>query len=152
MVATMKSTAPATVTAKSGMILPATIDQRTDLNLIITVMTVYYKQSGCLGSFDTAVQIADAMRDASAVILTYVALDGEMTSRCLWPMAISLTKEKKIAVRGYDTLRRTTRSLRLDRILSCHPLTTPDDMETEEPQEPHQDFEDSPQGRAIAAR
>jgi hypothetical protein len=127
---TTQSTPPRTVVAKSGMILPATLDQRTDMNLITTAMTIYYKQSGCLGSFDTAILLADAMRDSSAVIVQYVALDGEMTARCLWPTSISFTKEKKIAAKCYCTLRREWKTFRLDRMLACHPLTTPDDIET----------------------
>src|SRR4051812_43461072 len=114
-------TAPRTITAKSGMVLPTTLDQRTDMNLITTAMSIFYKQSGCLGSFDTAVQIADAMRDASAVVVMYVALDGEMTARCLWPQSISFTKEMKISVRAYCTMRRTLRTFRLDRVITCHP-------------------------------
>ncbi len=37
-------------------------------------------------------------------------------------------------------MRRETRSFRIDRMLTIHELTTPDDMEGE----PSQDFEDSP--------
>ena len=82
------------------MILPATIDQQTDFNLITTAMAIYYKQSGCLGSFDTAVQVADAMRDSSAVVVLYVGLDGGQDARVLWPNSISLTKDKKIVCKA----------------------------------------------------
>src|SRR5437870_3809578 len=85
-----------TVVAKSGMILPATIDQQTEFNLITTAASVYYKQGGCKGSFDTVIAVADAMRDSSAVIVHYVALDGEQTARCLWPTRIAFTAEKNI--------------------------------------------------------
>ncbi len=37
-------------------------------------------------------------------------------------------------------MRREVRSFRIDRMLTCHELTTPDDMAGE----PSQDFEDSP--------
>ena len=123
------STAPRTVMTKSGALLPATIDQQTDFNLITTAITVYYKQSGCLGSFDTAVKVGDAMRDSSAVVVLYVGLDGGQDARVLWPDSISLTKDKKIVARCYCTMRRQWKTFRIDRMLTCHALTTPDDAE-----------------------
>jgi predicted DNA-binding transcriptional regulator YafY len=116
-----------TITAKSGMILPATINQQTDFNTITTAMTIYYKQSGCLGSFDTALLVSDAMRDSSAVVVLYVGLDGRQDARVLWPQSIGMTKANKIATRCYCTLRKEWRTFRLDRMLTCHALTTPDD-------------------------
>jgi predicted DNA-binding transcriptional regulator YafY len=124
-----QSTAPRTVTAKSGMILPTTINQQTDMNLITTAVTVFYKQGGCKGSFDTVMRVADAMRDSSAVIVLYVALDGEQAARCLWPNSISFTKDKNLVARCYCTLRGEWKTFRIDRMLTCHPLTTPDDAE-----------------------
>ena len=129
MVTTAQFTAPRIITAKSGMILPATIDQSTDFNLITTAMAIYYKQSGCLGSFDTAVLVADAMRDSSAVVVLYVGLDGGQDARVLWPNSISFTKEKKIVCKAYCTMRRAWKTFRIDRVLTAHPLTTPDDCE-----------------------
>ncbi|MGI8687651.1 MAG: hypothetical protein ACR2M3_03640 [Thermomicrobiales bacterium] len=126
---TSQSTAPRTVAAKSGMILPATIDQQTDMNLITTAMAIYYKQSGCLGSFDTAILVADAMRDSSAVVVLYIGLDGGQDARVLWPNTISFTKEKKIVARCYCTMRKQWKTFRIDRMLTCHALTTPDDAE-----------------------
>jgi predicted DNA-binding transcriptional regulator YafY len=128
-VVTIQSTASRTVTTKSGALLPATIDQQTDFNLITTAMAIYYKQSGCLGSFDTAILVADAMRDSSAVVVLYVGLDGGQDARVLWPNSISFTKDKKIVARCYCTLRRQWKTFRIDRMLTCHPLTTPDDIE-----------------------
>jgi len=118
-----------TITTKSGDSLPATIDQTTDFNAITTAMAVYYKQSGCLGSFDTAVLVADAMRDSSAVVVMYVGLDGGQDARVLWPNSITFTKDAKIVARCYCTLRRQWRTFRIDRMLTAHPLTTPDDCE-----------------------
>jgi hypothetical protein len=129
MVTTVQSTAPRTVTCKSGMILPATIDQFTDFNLITTAMAIYYKQSGCLGSFDTAILVADAMRDSSAVVVLYVGLDGGQDARVLWPNSVSFTKEKKIVAKCYCTMRGQWKTFRIDRMLTCHALTTPDDCE-----------------------
>jgi len=111
------------------MVLPTTIDQHTEFNLITTAVVVYYRQGGCKGSFDTAMLVADAMRDSSAVIVHYVALDGEQTARCLWPNTISFTKDKNIVCRAYCTLRREWKTFRIERMLTCHPLTTPDDAE-----------------------
>ncbi len=129
MVTVTQSTASGTVTCKSGMILPATIDQSTDFNLITTAMAIYYKQSGCLGSFDTAVLVADAMRDSSAVVVLYVGLDGGQGARVLWPNSITLTKDNKIVAKCYCTMRKQWKTFRIDRMLTCHGLTTPDDIE-----------------------
>ncbi len=118
---------PRQLTTKSGDPIPSTINQQTDFNVITTAMTVYYKRSGCLGSFATALLVADAMRDASAVVALYVALDGEQQARVLWPQSVTLSKDAKIVARCYCTLRKQFRSFRLDRVLSCHELTTPDD-------------------------
>ncbi len=123
-----QNTTPRTGSAASGMLLPATIDQQTDFNLITTAMAVYYKQSGCLGSFDTAIAVADAMRDGSAVVVLYVGLDGGQDARVLWPNSISLTKENKVVARCYCTMRREWKTFRLDRVLTCHALSTPDDI------------------------
>ena len=130
MVTVTQSTASRTVTCKSGMILPATIDQQTDFNLITTATAIYYKRSGCLGSFATVVAVADAMRDSSAVVVMYVGLDGGQDARVLWPNSISLTKENKIVAKCYCTMRKQWKTFRIDRMLTCHELTTPDDCET----------------------
>jgi len=126
---TTNGTTPRTIITKSGYPIPATIDQQTDFNMITTAMAVYYKQSGCLGSFDTALLVADAMRDSSAVVVLYVGLDGGQDARVLWPNSISFTKDKKIVARCYCTMRRQWKAFRIDRMLTCHELTTPDDAE-----------------------
>ncbi len=124
-----QSTAPRTVTAKSGMILPCMVDQLTDLNLVLTAVTVYYKHAGCKGSFDAVIRVAEAMRDSGPVVVLYIGLDGGQDARVLWPNSISLTKENNIVAKCYCTMRQQWRTFRLDRILTCHPLTTPDDAE-----------------------
>jgi len=125
-----QSTASRTITTKSGMLLPATIDQSTDFNLITTATAIFYKMSGCLGSFDTVVTVADVMRDSSAVVVLYVGLDGGQDARVLWPNSITFTKENKVVARCYCTMRREWKTFRIDRMLTCHELTTPDDCET----------------------
>jgi predicted DNA-binding transcriptional regulator YafY len=148
---TINGTTVRAVTAKSGMILPATITPQTDFNLMDTACVVYNRMNGHVVSYDTLEKVKDAMRDASAVIVMYADAKGEIAARCLWPMSVTLTKDSQITARCYCTLRREYRSFRLDRMLTCHELSTPDDAETAD-DEPHQDWEDSPQGRALAAR
>src|SRR6476469_6141367 len=101
-----QSTAPRTVTSKSGMILPATIDQQTDLNIGLAAIATYYKQTGCKGSWDTAMRVTEAMQDSSAVVVLYIGADGGQDARVLWPNSISLTKDSNIVARCYCTLRR----------------------------------------------
>jgi len=75
------------------------------------------------------VQVADAMRDSSAVVVLYVGLDGGQDARVLWPNSITFTKENKIVCKAYCTMRREWKTFRIDRMLTCHELTTPDDAE-----------------------
>src|SRR3954453_18470555 len=107
---TTNGTTVRTIIAKSGMVLPATITPQTEFNTITTAISVYYRQSGCLGSIDTAYLVADAMRDGSAVVVLYVGLDGGQDARVLWPSSIGLTKENKIVARCYCTMRRQVRT------------------------------------------
>ena len=50
----------------------------------------------------------------------------------LWPTAVSVTKDAYLTPRAYCTLRREWRTFRLDRMVACHALTTPDDAEPQE--------------------
>jgi predicted DNA-binding transcriptional regulator YafY len=147
---TSQSTAPRTIVAKSGMILPATITPQTDFNLMETACIVYQRFNEYKVPYATLDMIKDAMRDGSAVVTLYADAKGEIAARCLWPSSVTLSKENQITCKAYCTLRREWRSFRLDRMLACHELTTPDDILADD--EPHQDWEDSPQGRALVAR
>lgn len=126
---TVTQSTPRTVTSKTGLVLPATITPQTDLNTGIAAMATYYRLAGGEGSWATAMSVVTAMQDSSAVVVLYVGLDGGQDARVLWPLAITITKENKIAVRAYCTLRRMVKTFRMDRILTCHALTTPDDIE-----------------------
>jgi len=125
----IQCTAPRTVAAKSGMILPATIDPQTDFNLMEVACHVYSRYNGYKVAYDTLALVKDAMRDASAVVVMYADAKGEIAARCLWPNSITLTKEHQIVTKAYCTMRREVRSFRIDRMLTIHALTTPDDCE-----------------------
>src|SRR4051794_13749461 len=146
-VVTVAQSTTRTVVAKSGMVLPATITPQTDFNLMETACAVYHRFNGCKVAYDTIEKVKDAMRDSGAIVALYCDAKGDVEARVIWPEAVTLTKDNAITTRAYCTLRKEWRSFRLDRIVSCHPLTTPDDVIEEEPQEPHQDWEDSPQAR-----
>jgi len=118
-----------TVTAKSGMILPTTITPQTDMNLLVTAIAVYHRFNERKVAYDTLEKVMEAMRDASAVVTMYADSKGELAARVLWVSSITLTQERAITCKAYCTLRRQWRSFRLDRMLSVHPLTTPDDMQ-----------------------
>jgi len=137
---TAQSTTPRTVAAKSGMILPTTIDPQTDFNLMEVACHVYSRYNGYKVAYDTLALVKDAMRDSSAVVVLYIGADGKQDARVLWPNSITLTKDNAIVCKAYCTMRREVRSFRIDRMLTCHELTTPDDMAGE----PSQDFEESP--------
>ena len=57
-------------------------------------------------------------------------LDGGQDARVLWPNSITFTKDSKIVCKAYCTMRRQWKTFRIDRMLTCHELTTPDDAET----------------------
>ena len=130
MVTVTQSTASRTVTCKSGMILPATITPQTDMNLMVTAIAMYHRFNERKASYDTLEKVMEAMRDGSAVVVMYTDAKGELAARCLWPVSISLTRAHDITAYCYCTLRREFKSFRLDRMLTCHALTTPDDCET----------------------
>jgi predicted DNA-binding transcriptional regulator YafY len=125
-----QSTTVRTVTAQSGMILPATITQQTDFNLMETACIVYSRFNEHMVAYDTLEKVKDAMRDGGAVVTLYADAKGEVAARCLWPNSVTLSKENAITCTAYCTLRREWRSFRLDRMIACHVLTTPDDCET----------------------
>ncbi len=130
MVTVTQSTASRTITAKSGMILPATITPQTDLNMLVTAIAMYHRFNERKVAYDTLEKVMEAMRDSSAVVVMYTDAKGELAARVLWPLSISLTRANDITAYCYCTLRREFRSFRLDRMLTCHELTTPDDCET----------------------
>lgn len=123
-----------TVTSPAGAIVPASCDQQTDLDLLPACIEAYHVATGGTVALDTITQVVEAMRDASAIVALYMDAKGEVAARVLWPSAVSVTKDKHLTTRCYCTLRREWRSFRLDRMVSVHPLTTPDDAEPEERQ------------------
>ncbi len=127
---TMNGTASRTITAKSGMILPATIDQQTDMNMLVTCIAMYHRFNERKVAYDTLEKVMEAMRDGSAVVTMYTDAKGELAARVLWPLSITLTKANDLTAYCYCTLRCEFRSFRLDRVIACHELTTPDDCET----------------------
>ncbi len=130
MVTVTQSTASRTITAKSGMLLPATITPQTDMNLMVTCIAMYHRFNERKVAYDTLEKVMEGMRDGSAVVVMYTDAKGELAARVLWPLSITLTKDSNIAAYCYCTLRRECKSFRLDRMLTCHELTTPDDCET----------------------
>ncbi len=125
-----QSTAPRTVTAASGMILPATITPETDMNMMVTAIALFHSFNERRTDYDTLEEVMMAMRDGSAVVTLYTDVKGEQAARVLWPSSITLSGANNICCKAYCTLRRQHKSFRLDRMAMCHALTTPDDCET----------------------
>ena len=107
--ATMKATAARTVVAKSGMVLPATIDPQTEFNLIATAMAIDYKRSnGHKVAYDTIEE--GQGRDAGDRLggRDDVPADakGEIAARVVWPSSqLTLSGANDITCKGYCTLR-----------------------------------------------
>jgi predicted DNA-binding transcriptional regulator YafY len=123
-----QSTPVRTVAMRDGYLLPASVNQRTDLNELPLAMLAYHRQNGGKVAFDTVSCVFDAIADSSAVVTLYADGKGELAARVLWPDTVTLTKDDNIVCRAYCTMRREWRTFRLDRMVTCHALTTPDDV------------------------
>jgi hypothetical protein len=64
-----------------------------------------------------------------AVVARYADGNGS-EARVIWPDSISLTRDNAIRCRGDCTLRKEFRTFRLDRMIGCYALSTPDDCES----------------------
>lgn len=117
-----------TIVTHARMVIPCTANQRTDLAVLPIIEAAYARYNGGRVAPHTLHLFMEAMADSGALVTLY-SHNGEMTSRVLWVTSVSLTRTNDITCRAYCTYRRQIRSFRLDRILSCHPLTTPDDIE-----------------------
>lgn len=122
-------TTPRTVTAASGMLLPATITPETDMNLMVTAICLYHSFNERRTDYDTLEAVMMAMRDGSAVVTLYTDAQGAAAARVLWPSSITLSGDNNITCKAYCTLRRQFKSFRIDRMAMVHALTTPDDCE-----------------------
>ncbi len=80
---TTNGTTARTITAKSGMILPATIDQRTEMNMLVTCITMYHRFNERKVAYDTLEKVMEAMRDGSAVVTMYADAKGEIAARVI---------------------------------------------------------------------
>ena len=118
-----------TVPARAGTRFPTTVNQETPLRDLPVAETLYSRYNGGIVPAHTLTLVMAAMRDAGAVVTSYLDARGELTARVLWPSSVTLTKECHITAWCYCTLRRGWKSFRLDRIQTIHPLTTPDDAE-----------------------
>jgi len=125
-----QSITPRTVTAASGMLLPATITPETDMNLMVMAIALYHSFNEGRTDYTALEEVMMAMRDGSAVVVLYTDAQGEQAARVLWPSSITLSGTSNICCKAYCTLRREWKSFRIDRMATCHALTTPDDCET----------------------
>ncbi len=117
-----------TVSAPVTLIVPAQVDTTTPLTLFATVEEVYGSIAGSAVSRAVVHLLLEATRDSGAVVVLY-RHDNETTARVLWPVAVFVSQEHALVCRAYCTYRQQYRNFRLDRMASCHPLTTPDDHE-----------------------
>jgi predicted DNA-binding transcriptional regulator YafY len=119
---------PRTVFTLAGDPVPASIDQRTPLGDLPLAAAVYLRLNEGRTATDTVLNVFDAMRDSNAVVVLYADGNG-IEARVIWPERISLTSDNHITCHGYCTLRKEYRTFRLDRMIGCHPLSTPDDYD-----------------------
>jgi predicted DNA-binding transcriptional regulator YafY len=126
MATAVQSNTTRTVYTLAGDPVPTTVDQRTDIHDLPVAASVYMRLNEGKTATDTVLNVFEAMRDSNAVVVLYIDSNG-VEARVIWPDSISLTKDNQIICRGYCTLRREYRTFRLDRMVGCLPLCTPDD-------------------------
>jgi hypothetical protein len=121
-----------TYTATVTMQIPRTIYNLTDPQTIDHAIRCYYRRahdemqySGAIFPFDTLQLVAEAMADGGAVTVLYTNEKGEVSARTIFPHSITLTSDRHITTFGYCTLKRETKSFRLDRMASVSLVTTP---------------------------
>lgn len=125
------------ITLGTGAIVPAQCDQHTPLDVLPAYAQAYHDMTGGAVAFATIQAVMDAMRDTSAVVALYTDGKAETAARVLWPNCVTVTKDKNLTARCYDTRTREWRTFRLDRMVTVHPLTTPDDaQEQQKPAQP----------------
>jgi len=95
-----QSITPRTVTAASGMIMPATITAETDMNLMVTAISRYHRFNERKTDYGTLEEVMMAMRDGSAVVTLYTDAKGEQAARVLWPASITFSGEHNITCKG----------------------------------------------------
>jgi len=90
--------------------------------------------------FASLATVAMAMLTGDAVTVLYTH-DAEVTARTLFPSSISYTKDHRICVKAFCTLRREVRSFRLDRMTGVHLVTLPGENSTSAPDKVRADDE-----------
>jgi len=90
-------TAPRTVVASSGMILPATITPETDMNMLVTAICLYHSFNERRTDYDTLEAVMEAMRDGSAIVVLYTDVKGDRAARVLWPSSITLSADNNFS-------------------------------------------------------
>jgi len=116
--------------------LPRTVTAITDAQTVDYACRAYHEaavtwvgEDGGAFPFATLTEVAMAMLTGDAVTALYTH-DGDVTARTLFPSSISYTKEHKVCVKAYCTLRRETRSFRCDRMSGVHLVTLPGEAAT----------------------
>jgi hypothetical protein len=84
-----QSITPRTVTAASGMILPATITPETDMNLMVTAISLYHSFNEQRTDYAALEEVMMAMRDGSAVIIRALAAHPEARNAVLGALSAS---------------------------------------------------------------
>lgn len=123
-----------TVTVPLTLTLPRTITDTTDPQTVDYATRAYYRAARSWSAstldgifpFATLQMLATALVERTPVTVLYQH-DGETTARTLFIRAIALTKDHRITVCAYCTLRREIRSFRVDRLSGVHSVTHPND-------------------------
>ncbi len=116
---------PRMVAANDGYPIPCHLTQRTEMNDLPTAMSVFLRLNEGKVAVDTMIAVTEAMRDSSAVVVLYCDGKCEAQARVIWPQSVTLASDYAITCHGYCTLRGEHRTFRLDRMVTCHALTTP---------------------------
>jgi predicted DNA-binding transcriptional regulator YafY len=114
----------------SGAIVPTVVTAEylgADLCNISYVREVFDAANGFRVAYDTFRAVLEAVCDGGAVVVLYTH-GTQVDARVLFPTSVSLTKSDEIVCTAFCTLRRETKTFRLDRMVQCHALTLPGEV------------------------
>jgi len=124
-----QSTITVTLYRPITITVPTTITAHTEGQLLDDALDGFYAECfaahGAETTVDTLNLFAGSLTNGDALTVLYTDDKGEANARTLFPTALMLTKDKHLAVRAFCTLRRETRSFRLDRMTGAHLVTLP---------------------------
>jgi predicted DNA-binding transcriptional regulator YafY len=116
----------------SGAVIPCTVTAdflTANSDNLSLAREVFDAANGNRVAAETFRAVLEATRDGGAVVVLYTH-GTQVDARALFPISVTLTKGDEIVCAAFCTLRRETKTFRLDRMVQCHPFTLPGEAAT----------------------